>query len=167
MQGRLNRPLRNRNQKILLFDTPLSKTYSSRMVNDKRRYPRVNNVFPRQVFRLDPAQNPVKNLVLTENLSACGIKFVSQESMTPATYFLIYLNDAVLAEIKQSGANWIRSGDQYLAKVIWSKAQEQSQAFEVGACFLEKSGGDVSEIQTLTELINLSTLESLPETQMA
>lgn len=137
------------------------------MVNDKRRYPRVNNVSAQQIFRLDSAQNPIKNLVLTENLSACGMKFVSQVSLPPATYFLIYLNDAVLNEIKENGSHWIRSGDQYLAKVIWSKKQNDATSFEVGACFLEKSTGDVDEIQTLTELINLSTLENLPETRSA
>lgn len=149
------------------FDTLQIKLYSPGMVNDKRRYPRVHNVSAQQIFRLDPAQNPVKNLVLTENLSACGIKFVSQEVLSPATYFLIYLNDAVLAEIKQKSTHWIRSGEQYLAKVIWSKKQGDAASFEVGACFLEKSTGDVDEIQTLTELINLSTLENLPETRSA
>lgn len=152
---------------FLPFDTLQLTLYSSRMVNDKRRYPRISNVSAQQIFRLDLAQNPVKNLVLTENLSACGIKFVSQEVLPPATYFLIYLNDAVLAEIKQSGTHWIRSGDQYLAKVIWSKQQGDATSFEIGACFLEKSTGDVDEIQTLTELINLSTLENLPETRSA
>ena len=152
---------------FLPFDTPTVNPYSSPMVNDKRRYPRVSNVFTQQIFRLDPAQNPVKNLVLTENLSACGIKFVSQENMAPATYFLIYLNDAVLTAIQQNGSHWVRSGDQYLAKVIWSKKQNQTPSFEIGACFLEKSTGDVDEIQTLTELINLSTLENLPEPRSA
>ena len=133
------------------------------MTHDKRRFPRVHNVSTRQIFRLDSSQNPVKNLILTENLSACGMKFVSQENLTNTTYFLIYLNDAILADIKQNPAQLVRSGHQYLAKVVWSKPQSDGQSFEIGACFMEKSAGDVSKIQTLTELINLSTLENLPE----
>lgn len=129
---------------------------------ENRRYPRISHVTSRQIVRLDNSQTPQKNIILTQDLSACGIKFTTNEKLAPASYFLIYLNNLVLNEINKNHQSFLKSGDYFLAKVVWSKLLED-QSYEIGAAFLEKNSCKAREIDTFTELVNISMLDLLPE----
>lgn len=129
---------------------------------ENRRFPRIPHVTSRQIVRLDSSQNPQRNIIFTKNLSACGIKFSTNENLNTASYFLIYLNDIVLKELHQNGENLLKSGNFFLAQVVWSRQVEKFH-YEIGASFLEKQTCQSQEFETFTELVNVSMLDSLPE----
>lgn len=129
---------------------------------ENRRFPRIDHVSPRQIVRVDDSENPQKNFVITENLSGSGIKFTTNSALKSSSYFLVYLNDALLSDIGQNSENLLKSGDYYLCKVVWSN-EIRSNAYEVGAAFLEKKSCQSQDIDTFTELVNITMLDLLPE----
>ncbi len=129
---------------------------------DNRRYPRIDHITSRQITRLDESQTPQRNYILTQNMSACGIKFTTNEKLEPATHFLIYLNDQMLQSMNNDSQNWFKLGDYYLSKVIWTQ-EIRPGFYEVGAGFLEKNSCSEGDIDTFTELVNLDMLQSLPD----
>lgn len=129
---------------------------------DKRRFPRIHHVSSRQIIRIDDSQTPQQNIVLTENLSGCGIKFTTNSKIESTSYFLIYLNDLLLKDVEINSANLLKSGDYYLARVVWCK-NLRGLYREIGANFLEKKNCESQDIDTLTELVNISMLDLLPE----
>lgn len=136
-------------------------------LSDNRRYPRIPHVSSRQIIHLDLLQTPHRNLILTEDLSASGVKFTTNNRLDLSQYFLIYLNDQLMHEINslyRERAHWVRAGDYYLTKVVWAKEIGDTDGFyEVGAAFVEKEGCRVEDIATFTELMNVSMLEKLPQ----
>lgn len=130
---------------------------------DKRKFPRIDHVTSRQIIRLDDGQNPQKNIILTENVSGCGLKFTTNEELKPGSLFLIYLNDLLLQDIDKNKNEMIRSGDYYLCQVVWRNSIK-SNFYEVGSCFFEKELALSKEMDTFTELVNISMLDSLPLT---
>ncbi|OVE81842.1 hypothetical protein BVY03_02570 [bacterium K02(2017)] len=129
---------------------------------ENRRFPRLDHVSSRQIIRLDQTQTPHRNIVLTQNLSACGIRFTTHDNLEKNTYFLIYLNEQNLESIHNSNQNFLRSGDYLLAKVVWNKTNPD-KTFKIGAAFLEKEKAKSNEIETFTELVNISMLDLLPD----
>lgn len=133
---------------------------------DNRRFPRIPHVTSRQIIHLDDGQNPRRHLILTENLSASGIKFTTNNLVHPAQYFLIYLNDAVMHELRaldRASARWVRAGDHYLTRVVWVlEIPATPGIFDVGAAFIERESLREDMLATFTELLNLSVLEKLP-----
>ncbi len=127
---------------------------------DKRRFPRIHHVSSRELIHIDDAQTPEKHVVLTENLSACGIKFTTNAPLVMDAAFLIYLNDVLVADMDMNAKNLLKSGDYYLARVVWAK-QMQNDFTEIGAAFLEKKNCASEDIDTFTELVNVSMLDLL------
>lgn len=134
--------------------------------SENRRFPRIDHVSSKQIIHVDSLQNPQKNLILTENLSASGIKFTTNTSLQVGLFFLIYLNDQLMHEIRkkfQDQTHWIRAGDYYLTKVVRLKTlDEKENMFEVGAAFIEKDGCCMEDLEIFTELMNISMLHKLP-----
>ncbi|MBF0107465.1 MAG: hypothetical protein HQM16_19325 [Deltaproteobacteria bacterium] len=135
-------------------------------MTENRRYPRISHVTSRQIVRLDGSQTPQKNIILTQNLSACGIKFTTNEFITPASHFLIYLNNVVVNDVIKDTRTFLKSGDYFLAKVAWCKELKRDY-YEIGASFLEKNSCKARDIDTFTELVNISMLDLLPETDFS
>lgn len=135
--------------------------------SENRKYPRIPHVSSRQIIHLDPLQTPHRNLILTENLSASGIKFTTNCRLDSPQYFLIYLNDQLMHEINslyRDRARWVKAGDYYLTKVVWAKEIKETEGlFEIGAAFIEKEGCRAEDLATFTELMNVSMLEKLPQ----
>lgn len=133
---------------------------------ENRRFPRIPHVISRQIVHLDQS-GARKNYILTENLSASGIKFTTNHNLEQGQLFLIYLNDQLMKEIRslyEKKQNWVKAGDYYLAKVVWANDAKKEQAvFEVGAAFVQRDSCKSDEIQTLTELMNVSMMDSLPK----
>lgn len=129
---------------------------------DKRRFPRIAHVASSQIVRLDAFQNPVTNLVLTKNLSPCGIRFTTYQKIASPCTFLLYLNDILIKDLNQNSQGLLKSGDHFLCQVIWSKRLSET-SYEVGATFLEKKKCSAAQIETFTELVNISMLDLLPE----
>lgn len=135
--------------------------------SENRRFPRVPHVSSRQIIHVDPAQNPRRNLILTENLSASGIKFTTNNRLENSQFFLIYLNDLLMHEINslsEQRSRWVRAGDYYLMRVVWIKEIDvQAGVCEIGASFIEKEYCREEELATFTELMNINVLEKLPQ----
>lgn len=131
------------------------------MTNDKRDFPRIDEVSSRQIILLNATQTPQKSFVLTANLSGSGIQFTTNSPLTEGHLFLIYLNDVLINDLKINRVNLVRSGDHYLCRVVWN--QKQDNKTQVGACFLERKLCNSDELETFVELVNLSTLDSLPD----
>lgn len=133
---------------------------------ENRRFPRIPHVTSRQIVHLDQS-GPKKNFILTENLSASGIKFTTHNILEEGQYFLIYLNDQLMKEIRslyEKKQSWVKAGDYYLAKVIWiSKIRKDENVFEIGAAFVKKDNCRSDEIETLTDLMNISMMDNLPK----
>jgi hypothetical protein len=142
---------------------------SSANAADKRRFPRIDHVASEQIVRLVSDQTPRLNFILTQNFSASGIKFTTAEELLPGTDFLLYLNPALVPELGGASAKWVHAGDHYLTRVVWVKRlatpgnQATTPLFEVGAAFVEQSTCRIDEIHHLTELLNVSMLERLPD----
>src|SRR3989338_3368681 len=106
------------------------------MTSDNRRFPRIPHVSSRQIVHIDDAQNPHKNLILTENLSASGIKFTTNSRLELGQFFLIYLNDLLMRDINSlygHKKSWLKAGDYYLTKVVWAKEVDVSEpVYEIG-----------------------------------
>jgi hypothetical protein len=134
--------------------------------SDNRRFPRIPHVSSRQIVHVDDAQNPHKNLILTENLSASGVKFTTNSKLALAQFFLIYLNDQLMREIDSLYSHkksWLKAGDYYLTKVVWVKEIDPAASiYEIGAAFIEKDECREEELATFTELMNVRTLQDLP-----
>ena len=130
--------------------------------SENRRFPRIAHISPRQIVRLDDAEVPQKNLIVTENLSASGIKFTTNVDLKMSSYFLVFLNDVLLRDIDQNSKNLLKSGDHFFCKVVWSRAL-RSSTYEIRACFLEKQGCQSEDIDSFTELVNVTMLDILPE----
>ena len=134
------------------------------VASENRRFPRIPHVISRQIVHLDQS-GPKKNLILTENLSASGIKFTTQNQLLQGQYFLIYLNDQLMKEIRslyERKQSWVKAGDYYLAKVVWIQDVNKGESvFEVGAAFVKKDTCRTEEIETLTELMNISMMDHL------
>ena len=134
------------------------------VASENRRFPRIPHVISRQIVHLDQ-NGPKKNLILTENLSASGIKFTTQNQLLQGQYFLIYLNDQLMKEIRslyERKQSWVKAGDYYLAKVVWIQDVNKGEGvFEVGAAFVKKDTCRTEEIETLTELMNISMMDHL------
>lgn len=137
-------------------------TLMSLINTENRRFPRIHHVSSRQIIRVDDTQTPQQNIVLTENLSSCGIKFTTNSKIESPSYFLIYLNDLLLRDIKINSANLLKSGDYYLARVVWCQ-KVRGPFHKIGAAFLERQNCQEQEIETFTELVNISMLDLLPE----
>ena len=95
-------------------------------------------------------------------MSACGIKFTTNQFLKPDSYFLIYLNDQLLDHISHESQSWFNLGDYFLSKVIWIQELD-THHFEVGAGFLERKECGKQDLETFTELVNLEMLDSLPD----
>lgn len=133
---------------------------------EKRRYPRIHHVSSREMIHLDQNQNPKKNLILTENFSASGVRFTTNEPLKPAQFLLIYLNDQLMREINQNNAVWVRSGDYYLTRVVWVRpAKTQEKNFDVGVEFIEKNKCDAKDLEIFTELMNIRMLDHVTLTE--
>lgn len=134
---------------------------------DNRRFPRIPHVSPRQIVHVDGGQNPHKNLILTENLSASGIKFTANSKLAVGQYFLIFLNGELMRDVDSLYAHkkaWIKSGDYYLTRVVWAKELDDTDSlFEIGAAFIEKDVAREEDLATFTELLNVNALERLPQ----
>lgn len=129
---------------------------------EKRRYPRIHHVSSREMVHLDQNQNPKKNFILTENYSASGVRFTTNESLTPNQFLLIYLNDQLMREINKDNAKWLKSGDYYLTRVVWAKTSESSDnGFDVGVEFIEKQKCQEEDLEVFTELMNIRMLEKV------
>lgn len=128
---------------------------------DNRKFPRISHVESRQIIRLDDSQTPKKNLILTENLSASGMKFSTNQHLENGTLFLIYLNDILIDDMAINKNNLLKSGDYYLCQVVRCKALPQN-CYEIGAAFFDRQSARSSDMETFTELVNISMLESLP-----
>ena len=132
--------------------------------SDNRRFPRLPHVGSKQIVHVDAGQNAQNNFILTENLSASGIKFTTNSVLKDAQFFLIYLNDQLMRDLSglyEHKKTWVSAGEYYLAKVVWAK-EIDTGIFEIGASFVEKSGCREEELATLTELMNITALEKLP-----
>jgi hypothetical protein len=133
---------------------------------ENRRFPRIPHVTSRQIIHVDMLQNPQRTLILTENLSASGIKFTTNCKLSVSQFFLLYLNDQLMREIHdvyQDKKRWLKAGDYYLTKVVWVKEiDKEAGIFEIGASFLEKECCREEDLATFTELMNINILEKLP-----
>lgn len=136
------------------------------MTPENRRFPRIPHVTSRQIVHLDQ-DGPKKNFILTENLSASGIKFTTHNHLEEGLYFLIYLNDQLMKEIRslyEKKQSWVKAGDYYLAKVVWvTEIRKDQSVFEIGAAFVKKDNCRTGEIETLTDLMNISMMDNLPK----
>lgn len=134
--------------------------------SENRRFPRIPHVSSRQIVHVDDAQNPHKNLILTENLSASGVKFTTNSRLCLGQFFLIYLNDQLMREIDSlygHKKSWLKAGDYYLTKVVWVRELDPTNSvYEIGAAFIEKDDCREAELATFTELMNVKTLQELP-----
>lgn len=129
---------------------------------ENRRYPRIHHVSSREIVHLDQEQNPKRHVILTENFSASGVRFTTNEKLTPSQFLLIYFNDQLMREINHNQSQWLRSGDYYLTRVVWVKTSSfDTQTFEVGVEFIEKQACGVEDLETFTELMNVTMLESV------
>lgn len=128
---------------------------------ENRRFPRISHVESRQIIRLDESQTPQKNLILTENLSASGLKFTSNQNLTSGTLFLIYLNDVLIHDMHLNKNNLIKSGDYYLCKVVRTRTLKDG-LYEIGSAFFDRKAAHSEDMETFTELVNISMLDSLP-----
>lgn len=131
---------------------------------ENRRFPRIPHATSRQIVHLDQ-NGPRKNFILTENLSASGIKFTTHNPLEEGQLFLIYLNDQLMKEIRslyEKKQNWIKAGDYYLAKVVWAQdIKKEPGVFDIGATFVQKDNCRSNEIETLTDLMNISMMDNL------
>lgn len=130
---------------------------------DQRKFPRIRHITSRHIVTIDPLQTPKKNIVLTKNLSACGIRFTTNEPIPSSTYFLICLNAPMLTDLNQNKQNLLQCGDFYLSCVIWSQPIK-SNLYDVGARFVEKRPVNSHELETFTELVNINMLDQLHHT---
>ena len=134
---------------------------------ENRRYPRIHHVSSREMIHLDGEQNPKRNLILTENFSASGVRFTTNEVLQPSQFLLIYLNDQLMREINQNNSHWLRSGDYYLTRVVWAKNSSfDAQTFEIGVEFIEKNACDAQDLESFTELMNVRMLESVSHSEL-
>lgn len=129
---------------------------------NKRRFPRIDYVASEQIIRISSDQTPRQNVILTQNVSASGIKFTTAEEFLPNSDFLLYLNPQLIPELGHDATQWVRAGDHYLARVVWVKRIDGKSLYEVGATFADKSTCRADAIQKLTELLNVSMLQRLP-----
>lgn len=135
---------------------------------EKRRYPRIHHVSSREMIHLDQNQNPKRNLILTENFSASGVRFTTNESLNPTQFLLIYLNDQLMREINQNNATWVKSGDYYLTRVVWVRpARSHENSFDVGVEFIEKQKCNLQDLETFTELMNIRMLDNVSTSDSA
>jgi len=95
-------------------------------------------------------------------MSACGLRFTTNEQLEPSSHFLIYLNDQIIRELSPDSHKWFKLGAYYFSRVVWIHELRPGH-YEVGAGFLERESCDAGDIDRFTELVNLDTLESLPE----
>jgi len=147
--------------KIIYFLNKKTYHTSVNTSKDNRRYPRIDHVTSQQIIRLDEAQTPHKNYIITKNMSACGIRFTTHEELTSCAHFMIYLNDHLVKSITANTKNWFRLGCYYLARVAWTR-ELKTGLYEVGASFLERESCNHEQLETFTELVNLDMLDMLP-----
>lgn len=68
-----------------------------------------------------------------------------------------------LSGLYEHKKTWVSAGEYYLAKVVWSKEIDTTEhIYEIGAAFIEKSGCHEDELAALTELMNITALQKLP-----
>lgn len=127
---------------------------------EKRRFPRHDRVSTQKIVRFDPTQTPKENLVLIRNFSACGARFSAQERLPLSSYLLLCVNDPLIRELNHKNPLWLKSGDDYLSKVVWTNS-EKNNGLTVGVEFLERSKGNPQLLETFTALVNASTLSKL------
>lgn len=128
---------------------------------ENRKFPRIPHVSSRQIIKLGQTKSdPQKGLVVTNNVSGCGIKFSTSNIFQNNELFLIYLNDVMAKDLQTNGKSLLKSGDYYMAKVVWIQNLPNGNQ-EVGAEFLTKKEGDAQNMQTFTELLNVSMLDSI------
>jgi hypothetical protein len=119
-------------------------------------------VSSREIIHLDQNQNPKKNLILTENYSASGVRFTTNEKLESQQFLLIYLNDQLMREINKDNAGWVKSGDYYLTRVVWARpTQESKPSFNIGVEFIEKKNCNHKDLEVFAELMNVRMLEKV------
>lgn len=132
---------------------------------ENRKFPRIPHVTSRQILSFDGGNNTKENLVLTQNLSASGIKFTTNGVLESEQCFLICLNDHLMQQIRtlfEEHEDFLRAGDYYLTKVVWVNEVKKNQGiYEVGASFLRKTECGPKDVDTLTELMNAQMLKEL------
>lgn len=132
---------------------------------ENRQFPRIPHMSSRHIVHFDAKKAVKKDIILTENLSASGIKFTTNCDLKKGHYFLIDLHDQLMQEFQSLFADkhsWIKSGDYYLMQVVWSQEIEKNQdVFEIGAAFVQKDQCKMAEIETLTKLMSAQVIEEL------
>jgi hypothetical protein len=128
---------------------------------DHRRFPRIERVSTRQIVRFTAAETPQKSHVMTRDVSAAGVKFSTTEVLSPASFFLAWLNDEVARAAAGSNGACVRSGDYYLTRVVWTQKRD-SGLYEVGARFVEKAECGLEHMELFTQLLNVCMMERLP-----
>ncbi len=125
-------------------------------MTNQRRFPRIDHVSSRQIILLNSQNGTSCNAIMTQNLSARGVKFTSDTPLTMGQAFLIYLNPVLIDSLKIDKQLLIRSGDYYFCHVMWTKPT--AHGIEVGAQFIESQKVSPSDIHHFVTLLN-STLQ--------
>lgn len=129
---------------------------------ENRLFPRIEWRSQQQAILLNEKSRLLKNLVLSQDISAAGIRFRSAHSFEGNPLFLIRFENNV-AELRGNQARVLKSGDFYLAKAVWhhESTTKDDPFFEVGCCFVPQNQGSLEIVDQFTKLINRVVLEQI------
>jgi len=133
--------------------------------SEKRKFPRTEIITQQRIIQSNREREFIKEVGVTKNISATGICFRSNQDYEVGTRIFVYLDQGVLDDLKINKGQVIKTGNFFLARIIWSRQSiiESDPFFEVGCAFLSRSEGDAESINLFTRLVNHFTAEEMAD----
>lgn len=89
--------------------------------SEKRKFPRTEIITQQRIIKSSREREFINEVGVTKNISATGLCFRSDKDHEVATRIFVYLDQDVLADLKLNRGQVIKTGNFFLARVIWSR----------------------------------------------
>ncbi len=122
---------------------------------EQRKYPRYNVISQQQVLHLS-GKEISKSRVLSKNISASGFCFRSARPYELEKIVFVHLQAQEVSDLEINRAGILKSGNYFLARVIWSRpaSQNDDPFFEIGCSFISREEGNPLTLDLFTRCLN-------------
>lgn len=103
------------------------------------------------------------HLVESKNFSASGFCFKASKAYPKDTFLLAHHDADFLQELKDNRARIIKTGNYFLARVIWSRfcSSPNEPTHEMGCAYVGLTHGTSKTMELFTRLVNLDAWEQI------
>ncbi|MBX7149172.1 PilZ domain-containing protein [bacterium] len=130
---------------------------------EQRQHTRFNFRKQHRTVHISSANEIVKNVVISRNMSASGFCFRASHPYKIGRIILVHLKDGQIEDLKINKAKVIKAGNYVMAEVKWSVfiSGEAVPIYEIGCSFVDRTTQNKEALETFVKLINIDTADRI------